>query len=67
MAGFRQASGVKGERVFQQADNPQQVTILFEWDTLDKARQYFQSNRLREAMQRAGVVGPPNVQYLKEA
>jgi heme-degrading monooxygenase HmoA len=42
------------------------VVILFEWESLEKARQYFQSDELRQNMQRAGISGPPDVQYLNE-
>jgi hypothetical protein len=38
--------------------------IIFEWPDLDKGREYFQSDALRQAMQRAGVIGRPDVTYL---
>jgi heme-degrading monooxygenase HmoA len=66
LAGFRKASGSKGGRLFQKSDNPNEVAILFEWESLEKARQFYQSDELRQVMQRAGVSGPPDVQYLNE-
>ena len=62
----RQAAGSKGGVVFRNADNPNQVTVLLEWDNLENARAFTGSEDLREAMQRAGVVGPPNVYFLEE-
>jgi hypothetical protein len=43
------------------------VVILLEWDDLEKARQFAQSEDLRQAMQRAGVVDQPDVYFLNEA
>jgi heme-degrading monooxygenase HmoA len=42
------------------------VTVLLEWEDLDKARAFASSDELREAMQRAGVTGPPSVSFLEE-
>jgi heme-degrading monooxygenase HmoA len=63
----RKASGSAGGRVFRSADNPNEVVILLEWDDLEKARQFAQSEDLRQAMQRAGVVDQPDVYFLNEA
>jgi quinol monooxygenase YgiN len=55
----RKDSGCKSERVFRNADDPNDLVILLEWDDLEKARQFIQSAGLRANMQRAGVVGQP--------
>jgi heme-degrading monooxygenase HmoA len=62
----RQANGSKGGRLFRNADDPNETVILFEWDDLDKARQFAQSDDLRQAMQRAGVADRPDVYFLEE-
>jgi heme-degrading monooxygenase HmoA len=62
----RKTSGSKGGELFRSADNPNEITILFEWDVLDNARQFTQSDDLRQAMQRAGVVGRPDLYFLEE-
>jgi heme-degrading monooxygenase HmoA len=62
----RQAAGSKGGIVFRNADDPTQVTVLLGWDNLENARAFTGSDELRAAMQRAGVVGPPNVYFLEE-
>jgi heme-degrading monooxygenase HmoA len=63
----RQAGGSKGAFVLRNAEDPNQVTVMLEWDGLDRARAFASSDELREAMQRAGVTGPPNVYFLEEA
>jgi heme-degrading monooxygenase HmoA len=63
----RQASGSNGALVLRNAEDPNQVTVLMEWDSLENARAFAGSDELREAMQRAGVTGPPSVYFLEEA
>jgi heme-degrading monooxygenase HmoA len=62
----RKTAGSKGGRLLRSAEDPNEITILLEWHTLQKARAFAQSDDLRNAMQRAGVVGKPDVHFLEE-
>jgi len=62
--GMRQANGEKSAQIFHDADDANSLTVLFEWDNLENARQYAQSPDLKAAMGKAGVTGPPNISYL---
>jgi heme-degrading monooxygenase HmoA len=53
---FKQ-SGSKGGRLLRNADDPNEIIILLEWDDLANARQFYGSDDLRETMQRAGGCG----------
>ena len=65
-ASTRKAGGGTGKSdILRDAENPNQLVVLLEWDELGKARQFAQSQELREAMQNAGVIGPPTVRFLK--
>lgn len=64
---FRQANGEKSEQIFQDIDDHNSVTLLFEWDSLENARKFTQSPELKAAMQQAGVTGPPNISFLNKA
>ena len=69
-AATRKAGGASGSasgQVFRSAVNPNELVILLEWDDLEKARQFAQSEELRQTMQRAGVVDQPDVYFLNEA
>jgi len=46
---IRKAAGSKGDRVFRNADNPNELVILLEWDDLKKAREFAQSDDLKKA------------------
>ncbi len=62
----RQANGSRGGQLFRSASDPNELVILFEWDNLEKARQFSQSEDLRQAMQRSGVAGQPDIYFLKD-
>jgi hypothetical protein len=46
--------------------DPNELVILMEWNGLEKARQFTQSEDLREVMQRAGVVDQSDIYFLKD-
>ncbi len=66
-AAMRQAAGSKGGFVLRNADDPNHITTLLEWDSLDNLRAFASSDALRDAMKEAGVSGPPSVFFLEEA
>jgi heme-degrading monooxygenase HmoA len=65
-AATRKASGSKGARLFRRADNPNETVILFEWDSLNNARKFAQSEDLVKTMQKAGVIDKPDIYFLEE-
>ena len=62
----RKASGFKGHHLFRNADDPNELVILLEGDDLEKARQFGQSEDLRQSMQQAGVIDQPDMYFLDE-
>lgn len=65
-AAVRKEFGGRGATLYRNADNPNNIIVLWEWESAEKAREFAQSDSLREAMQRAGVVGAPTVIFLDE-
>ena len=63
-ASARKDHGSKGARLFRNAEKPNEITILMDWDSFDNARAFFASDTLRSAMQGGGVVGQPDVSFL---
>ena len=53
--------------MLQSADNPNNVVILIEWDTIKKANASTESPNHKETMEKAGVSGPPNIAFLQSA
>ena len=67
---FRKANGEKSYQIFRPKgdpnDEPNNLIILFEWDSLDNAKKFAQSESLWEAMKKAGVIGQPHIHFLEE-
>ncbi len=63
-ADARKAAGSKGGYVFRNIDDPTENVILIEMEDLEKLRPYMQSDELREAMQKSGVIDKPDVYIL---
>ncbi len=63
----RMGAGETGFRIFHAVEDPRDVTLLLDWEGLDSARRFMNSDDLRQAMQQAGVVGTPEVNYVQDA
>ncbi len=67
-AAARQASGATDEAyVMRDVGDPNNITVILGWSDLEKARAFTQSASLKEAMQKAGVTGPPEIRFLQAA
>jgi heme-degrading monooxygenase HmoA len=62
----RKHAGETGCHVFHNLDDPRDIYLLVDWQTVEEARKFMNSPELREAMQQAGVEGAPQVQYLED-
>lgn len=62
----RRANGCQGGRVFRRANDPNDVVVLLDWDDLERARLFADSDDLREAMMLAGVTSPLDIWFLEE-
>lgn len=65
-SGTRKTSGSKSSHVFRNSNDPNEIVLLFEWDDIQKARQFAESEDLRRTMEREGVSGKPDVYFLEE-
>ena len=61
----RQKAGLKEEYLFRNAEDPNEVLLLFSMEDLDKAKAFAASDDLREAMKKSGVSDKPDVYFLK--
>ena len=62
----RRASGEKSWHVWHLHDDPNNLVVLFEWDSLGNARAFMANPDLKGAMEEAGVVEPPEAYFLEE-
>ncbi len=59
----QKANGVTAQAVYQASDNPNDVTVTHEFASLDAAKSFVGKPELKEAMQKAGVVGAPTIWF----
>ena len=59
----RQTMGVTGHGVFQSEGNPNEVTVYHDFDSMEAAKAFAASERLREVMMAAGVQGEPDLWF----
>ena len=62
----RQQAGIKDVQVLHAPGDPNDLTLLFEAVDLPKAQAFTESAHLKEAMNKAGVLGDPEMTYLKD-
>jgi hypothetical protein len=63
----RRANGSQGGWIYRGAVDPSELVILLEWDDLERARLFADSDDLREAMALAGVTDQPDIWLLEDA
>jgi hypothetical protein len=63
----RRKLGVTGAAVFQAAGDPNDVTVWHDFETLDAARKFATSPRLKEGMKDAGVAAEAQIWFAKQA
>jgi hypothetical protein len=63
----RREMGVTGAAVYQSVDDPNDVTVWHDFETVEAGRAFDSSSELREAMGRAGVQGEPQTWFVTEA
>ena len=64
---FRASSGELSVQVYRDITDANKLTIVNKWNSLANAQRFIESPGLREAMEKAGVVGAPTVVFLNEA
>jgi len=63
---WRRKNGECSCRIFQRAGKANDVNLLLEWESLEKARAFIDSDELKAKMQVAGVKGSPRIDFLNE-
>lgn len=64
-AELRNSAGVLSATVFRSVDNPNEITVAHELNTVRHAKDFAHSSELRAAMQASGVVGVPEVWFVE--
>jgi quinol monooxygenase YgiN len=62
----RREYGWQKHELFQDAANPNTAVVVGHLESLDSARRYLADERVRAAVARSGVQGPPEAWFLNE-
>jgi heme-degrading monooxygenase HmoA len=60
------ANGVVGSAFYRSVDDPNDLTVAHDFETLEAARAFAESDELRTARPKAGVKGDLNVWFAKK-
>jgi len=63
----RQKMGVVGHGVYQTEGDPNEVTVYHHFESMDEAKAFADSPRLKEVMESAGVTGVPEAWFTTKA
>lgn len=63
----RKEYGSTGFQVLQSASDPNDLTVIVDWPSVEAAKSFATSDSLKEAMKNAGITSQPEVMYLIEA
>ncbi len=62
----RKAGGEKSFKIGNVAGQPNNLCLLFTWESVDKAKAFLRSKELKAAMQEAGVREKPEIQIFED-
>ena len=65
--GIRRSLGEKSYQILREEGDPNKLVLLFEWDTLENARNYMESAEVQAAAQQASVKAFGETYYLNES
>ena len=65
-APLRKAAGCKGSRLMQMEDNPNNVVVILEFNTLANFQDFGDNPELQQYMEAAGVLESPRVYALTD-
>ena len=60
----RKEYGQVGYELYQVSDDPNEIVMIMEWDTVENAQRFLEESDVRERMEELGVVGEPEIYFL---
>ncbi len=63
---MRRDAGLEEKQLLRSEDDPNDVTAIFEATNLQRAREFAKSPDLQKTMVQVGVVGKPDITFLRD-
>jgi len=64
---LRTSKGEVSAQIFRDVSDPNMLTVINKWNSLENAQKFAHSPELKAAMEKAGVVGQPAISFVNEA
>ena len=61
---FRKSSGEQSFKVFNNAEDKNEVLVYLEWDSMENAKKFMESDTLKDKMKEVGVSEKPDIYYV---
>lgn len=61
----QKAGGVYFQKVYQSIDNPNEVTVIHDFHSIEQAREFANSDDLKLLMKRIGALGTPEIWFVR--
>jgi heme-degrading monooxygenase HmoA len=61
---LRRRHGSHGARVLRHRDDPERVSVLFEWESEEAFRGFVKDPDVRESVRLGGAIGPPQIVFV---
>jgi quinol monooxygenase YgiN len=65
--GMRAKYGCLGHTIYRDVDEPNNVTIVMDYESRERAEEFLRDPSLREAMQKGGVISEPRATWVEQA
>lgn len=63
---MRISNGELDSQIYRDAKNPNSLTVLNTWDSLENAQKFANSPEMKAAMEKSGVEGKPTIYFLNK-
>ena len=64
-ASEQKKGGVYFQKTYQSIDNPKNVTVIHDFHSLDEARIFFSSEKLKATIKKIGALGEPEIWFVR--
>jgi hypothetical protein len=57
--------GEKTEHIYRENEHPNNMVIMLEWENEKRAKQFSKSKELKDALDKSGIIGKPNMYFVE--
>jgi quinol monooxygenase YgiN len=62
----RKEHGCSGTTLLRSTTDPNDLTVVLKWDTVEQAQSLFNAPEMKEIIEKSGVIGMPEAWFLEE-